>query len=106
MRYVVYGIMAVACYEILRALFLSKIRNMLYRSVRDYLEKNQIRLDTFKLMHKIVVKQDLLNDSDIHQAIIRYARQRDVKIQDVQYQVEEYIEEIVPFFNSRMQSRP
>ncbi|MDT8272551.1 MAG: 1-acyl-sn-glycerol-3-phosphate acyltransferase [Desulfomonilia bacterium] len=99
MRYVVYGIMAVACYEILRALFLSKIRNMLYRSVRDYLEKNQIRLDTFKLMHKIVVKQDLLNDSDIHQAIIRYARQRDVKIQDVQYQVEEYIEEIVPFFN-------
>ncbi|MGC9324866.1 MAG: 1-acyl-sn-glycerol-3-phosphate acyltransferase [Desulfomonilia bacterium] len=91
--------MAVLVYEVLRAIFLSRIRGRLYRSVRDYLEKNQIRLDAFKLMHKIVVKQDLLNDSEIHQTIIRYAREKDLKIQDVQDQVEEYIEEIVPFFN-------
>jgi glycerol-3-phosphate O-acyltransferase len=99
MRYVLYILAAVLIYEILRAAFLAWIRGRLYRSVREYLEKNDIRLDKYKLMHKIAVKQDLLNDSEIHQAIIEHAQEKNIKIQDVQDQVEEYIEEIVPFFN-------
>lgn len=99
MKYIFYALAAVLLYEILRAAFLSWIRGRLYRSVRDYLEKNDIRLDKYKLMHKIAVKQDLLNDSEIHQAIISHAQEKGMKIREVQDQVEEYIEEIVPFFN-------
>ncbi|MBN2298017.1 MAG: 1-acyl-sn-glycerol-3-phosphate acyltransferase [Deltaproteobacteria bacterium] len=99
MKYIFYALGVILLYEILRALVLGRIRGRLYRSVREYLEKNDIRLDKYKLMHKIAVKQDLLNDHDIHQAIIRHAQEKGIKIQEVQDQVEEYIEEIVPFFN-------
>ncbi|HPJ94987.1 MAG TPA: 1-acyl-sn-glycerol-3-phosphate acyltransferase, partial [Deltaproteobacteria bacterium] len=99
MKYIFYVLLAIVLYEILRAALLAWIRGRLYRSVRDYLEKNDIRLDKYKLMHKIAVKQDLLNDSEIHQAIIHHAQEKGMKIQEVQDQVEEYIEEIVPFFN-------
>jgi len=99
MKYIFYALAAILLYEILRAAFLAWIRGRLYRSVRDYLEKNDIRLDKYKLMHKIAIKQDLLNDGEIHQAIIRHAQEKGMKIQKVQDQVEEYIEEIVPFFN-------
>jgi len=99
MRYLFYVLAAILLYEVLRALVLGQIRGRLYRSVREYLEKNDIRLDKYKLMHKMAVKQDLLNDHDIHQAIIRHAREKGMKIQEVQDRVEDYIEEIVPFFN-------
>ncbi len=99
MKYIFFALAAVLLYEILRAVLLAWIRGRLYRSVRDYLEKNDIRLDKYKLMHKIAVKQDLLNDSEIHRAIIAHAQEKGLKIKNVQDQVEEYIEEIVPFFN-------
>ncbi len=89
----------VLLYEILRALVLTRIRAKLYRSVKEYLDHYSIRLDRFKLTHKMVIKQELLNDGEIHQGIISHAREKNMRIQQVQDQVEEYIEEIVPFFN-------
>jgi glycerol-3-phosphate O-acyltransferase len=86
-------------YEILRGLLLTRIRNRLYRSVKEYLMEHHIRLDRYKFMHKVVVKQELINDPEIHSGIIEHAKGKGMNIREVQDQVEEYIEEIVPFFN-------
>ncbi len=86
-------------YEIIRGLVVAKIREKLYRSVTEYIDQYKVRLDRFKLIHKLVVKQELLNNSEIHQAIIEHAEEKGIRIPQVQKQVEDYIEEIVPFFN-------
>ncbi|TAL36714.1 MAG: hypothetical protein EPN93_07780 [Spirochaetes bacterium] len=99
LHYLLYALGAVVAYEALRAFALSRLRGRLYRSVSAYMDQNRTRLDRNKFMHKIAVKQDLLNDHDIHEAIIDHAREKGLKIRDVQKQVGDYIEEIVPFFN-------
>ena len=98
-KYILAFLGIILAYEILRSLVLGRLKDRLYRSVKDYLEQNRTRLDKYKFMHKLVVKQELLNDREIHQMIIEHAREKGMKIRDVQNQVEEYIEEIVPFFN-------
>jgi len=45
------------------------------------------------------IKQELLDDNDLHQAAITYARNNGIRIQEAEDMVEEYIEEIVPFFS-------
>ncbi|HON79703.1 MAG TPA: 1-acyl-sn-glycerol-3-phosphate acyltransferase [Spirochaetota bacterium] len=97
--YILYGFGAILLYEIIRALIAHWIKKRLYGSVRDYLSDNRIRIDRYKFMHKIVVKEDLLNNPEVHRAVIAHALENKVRIQDVQEKVEEYIEEIVPFFN-------
>ena len=97
--YILVGLAALLAYESLRAIVLGAIRSRLYRSVREYLDDNRVRLDRYKFMQKIIVKHELMNDAAVHQGIIEHAREKGAKIQDVQDQVEGYIEEIVPFFN-------
>lgn len=86
-------------YEILRFIIKDKILNRLYRSVRKYISTYNIKLDKYKFMNKFIVKQELMNDEDIHNAILVHARENGLNIQDVDELVEQYIEEIVPFFN-------
>ncbi len=98
-QYILACLGIILAYEIVRALLLGRLKTSFYKSVKVYLEQNRTRLDKYKFIHKLVVKQELLNDREIHQMIIEHAREKGMKIQDVQSQVEEYIEEIVPFFN-------
>lgn len=86
-------------YEIIRFIIKDKIMKRLYRSVRQYITEYNIKLDKYKFMNKFIVKQELMNDDDIHNAILVHARENDMNIQEVDELVEEYIEEIVPFFN-------
>ncbi|MBN1534890.1 MAG: 1-acyl-sn-glycerol-3-phosphate acyltransferase [Spirochaetes bacterium] len=99
LKYILYALGIILVYEVLRGLLLTRIRNRLYRSVKEYLTEHHIRLDRYKFMHKVVVKQELMNDPEIHSGIIEHAAGKGVKIREVQDQVEDYIEEIVPFFN-------
>lgn len=98
-KYIMTALGVILLYEAARAIVLGAVRARLYRSVKEYLDEHRIRLDRYKFMHKVVVKQELLNDVEIHQGIIEHSREKNLKIKDVQNQVEEYIEEIVPFFN-------
>ena len=98
-NYLLIALGALVAYEALRAVVLGAVRNRLYRSVRDYLDDNRVRLDKYKFMQKVIIKHELMNDTDVHQGIIDHARENGIKIRDVQDQVEGYIEEIVPFFN-------
>jgi glycerol-3-phosphate O-acyltransferase len=95
--FIIIGIILV--YEILRFAIKDKILKRLYRSVRKYISEYHIKLDTYKFMNKFMVKQEIMNDDDIHNAILVHARENGLNIQDVDDLVEEYIEEIVPFFN-------
>ncbi len=97
--YILIGLGSLLAYEALRAVVLAAIRSRLYRSVREYLDDNRVRLDRYKFMQKVIIKHELMNDTEVHQGIIDHAREKDAKIRDVQDQVEGYIEEIVPFFN-------
>ncbi len=98
-RYILVAIGILLAYEIIRALILTKIRDKLYRSVKEYIEEYHVRIDRFKLIHKLVVKHELLNNGEIHAAILDHAREKDISIREVQDLVEEYIDEIVPVFN-------
>jgi glycerol-3-phosphate O-acyltransferase len=98
-KYLLVTLVIILVYEIIRALLISSLKVKFNRSVKDFIEKNRIRLDDYKFMHKVVVKHELLNDSEIHEAIIAHAKEKNLKIQEVEGQVEEYIDEIVPAFN-------
>lgn len=98
-KYIFIVIGLILIYEIIRALIKGKIIKRLNKSVRTFIESYNIKLDKYKFMSKIMVKQELMNDGEIHQAIIEYAEENGLRISDVQNEVEEYIEEIVPFFN-------
>ena len=89
----------IIAYEIIRAILITSLKGRFNKSVKDFIEKNRIRLDNYKFMHKVVVKHELLNDAEIHEAIIAHAREKDLRITQVEEQVEEYIDEIVPAFN-------
>ena len=95
--FIVIGI--ILAYEVLRFIIKDKILKRLNRSVRQYISAYNIKLDKYKFMNKFIVKQELMNDDDIHDAILVHAREKGINIQDVDELVEEYIEEIVPFFN-------
>jgi len=98
-KYIFIGIGIVLAYEILRFIIKDKILKRLNRSVRQYISAYNIKLDKYKFMNKFIVKQELMNDDEIHNAILVHAREKGINIQDVDELVEEYIEEIVPFFN-------
>ncbi len=99
MKYFLIIVATIIGYEIIRALFLGLIRKRLIRSTSRYIESNRIRLDRYKFMNRLMVKHELLNNPEVHQGIINHARDQGMPVQEVQEQVEEYIDEIVPFFN-------
>ena len=97
LTFIIIGIILV--YEILRFIIKDKILKRLYRSVRQYISEYNIKLDKYKFMNKFIVKQEIMNDDEIHNAILGHARENGLNIQEVDELVEQYIEEIVPFFN-------
>ncbi|MBW2638014.1 MAG: 1-acyl-sn-glycerol-3-phosphate acyltransferase [Deltaproteobacteria bacterium] len=98
-KYLFLGLGIILAYEIVRALLVSSLKGKLNRSVKDFIEKNRIRLDKYKFMHKVVVKHELMNDPDIHKEIISHAKEKNLTIYEVEGRVEGYIDEIVPAFN-------
>jgi glycerol-3-phosphate O-acyltransferase len=95
--FVILGLMIL--YEIIRGIVKSKIVLRLNKSAKRFIDRHDIKLEKYKFMNKFIVKQELMNDSEIHEAILLHAHENNLKIQDVEDLVEDYIEEIVPFFN-------
>ncbi|TFH39076.1 MAG: hypothetical protein E4G96_09565, partial [Chrysiogenales bacterium] len=70
-------------YETVRFIIKNKIIRRLNRSVRANIKQYDIKLDKYKFMNKFIVKQELMNDDDIHHAILHHARENGLDIQDV-----------------------
>ena len=98
-KYILLVIGSILLYELLRAIIKKKLSRKFSRSVKSFIERYNIKLDDFKFTHKFLIKQELLDDNDLHQAAIIYARNNGIRIQEAEDMVEEYIEEIVPFFS-------
>jgi len=64
--YILIGMGALLAYEAVRALVLGAVRSRLYRSVREYLDDNRVRLDRYKFMQKVIIKHELMNDPEVH----------------------------------------
>jgi glycerol-3-phosphate O-acyltransferase len=97
--YILAAIGLVLLYEVLRAFIKEQIVRHLSRSAIRYINENRIKLDRFKFMNKFIIKKELMNNIEIHEAMIEHARERGISIEDAENLVEDYIEEIVPFFN-------
>ncbi|MBP8177979.1 MAG: 1-acyl-sn-glycerol-3-phosphate acyltransferase [Spirochaetes bacterium] len=83
----------------IRAVVKEQIVLRVSRSALHYINENRIKLDRFKFMSKFIVKKDLMNDMDIHKAMLEHAKEKGIRIDAAEKLVEDYIEEIVPFFN-------
>lgn len=81
---------AIVLYEIARYLVLKTSREALRKRARAFAEQHGVRIDPFKFGGKALIREQLLNDRVIGQAMQTPAdRER----------VEEYIDEIVPAFS-------
>ncbi len=98
-QYLIAFIGAVILYEAVRAVIKNQIVRRISRSALHYINENRIKLDRFKFMNKFVVKKELMNDIEVHKAILEHAKEKGVRIEDAEQLAEDYIEEIVPFFN-------
>ncbi|MBN2079260.1 MAG: 1-acyl-sn-glycerol-3-phosphate acyltransferase [Spirochaetes bacterium] len=90
---------AIILYEIIRFVIKEKVMRRLYRSVRAQIKRYDIKLDKYKFMNKFIVKQEIMNDQEIRHAILNHASDNNLDFQEVDELVDQYIEEIVPFFN-------
>jgi len=104
-------IVALALYElVLRAWLLGKLRESLHRRSRRYAEKHDVRVDLFKYGGRLLVKEELLNDPVVNEAMRDAARggpsprpgqppREPRPPEEVRRDVEGYIDEIVPAFS-------
>ncbi len=89
---------AVAAYELARWLVLRWARASLQRRARRFAEHHNVRVDLFKFGGKLLVREELLNDLVVVQAMLA-AAQSGQRPTEVRRRVEEYIDEIVPSFS-------
>ena len=111
MRTIAAVLVALALYELLlRAWLLGKLRESLHRRSRRYAEKHDVRVDLFKYGGRLLVKEELLNDHVVNEAMREAARggpsarpgqppRAPRAPEDVRRDVETYIDESVPAFS-------
>lgn len=90
---------AIAAYELLRASLLRRVRLRLERSVSQYLNRHRVRLDRFKFLDKHYIREALLADPAVAGFAAERARIEGIPVTEAVLRVEEYVDEIVPFFN-------
>ncbi|RME04037.1 MAG: hypothetical protein D6805_04475 [Planctomycetota bacterium] len=86
-------------YEILRYRIRRRLARRFRSSVRSFLDRHNIDIEKSRFMAKQLVRLELLNDPQIHNAILQHAQEHNLPIDTVRDIVEDYIDEIVPSFN-------
>src|SRR5258706_5249714 len=89
---------AIPLYEVVRFRVLRSLRERMRKKARAYAEQHGVRVDLFKFGGKQLVREELLNDRVLLQAMAA-AVDKGEWPEDVRARVEEYIEEIVPAFS-------
>ena len=69
------------------------------RSGRRAVHQFRARLDRYKLVERDIIREQLLHDPEILAAIKRHAEEYEEAESQVRVRVNQYIDEIVPFFN-------
>lgn len=99
LTYLGIGLGSILVYEVVRLLVVKAIARRLRRSTKEFVERHSVRLDQYKLMNKAFIEAELLNDPDLNRRMVSWAETHGRTIQEVREEVEEWVDEIVPFFN-------
>ncbi len=75
--------------------FSRRARTAARRTIRQF----GARLDRYKLMNRRVIRGELLGDPAVAEALEHHCRARGLSQLEARVRVEQYVEEIVPFFN-------
>jgi glycerol-3-phosphate O-acyltransferase len=89
---------ALPLYELVRWRILRRLRESQRRKARGYAERHGVRVDLFKFGGKQLVREELLNDQVVLEAMAAAASAGE-RPTEVRERVEEYIDEIVPAFS-------
>jgi glycerol-3-phosphate O-acyltransferase len=90
---------AVLLYEALRSLLLGGWRRRQERRVDAFLRDHRIPADPFRHAHRVVVKEMVLSDPGLVEAMAERAREDGRPFAEVQGQVRGWLDEIVPQFS-------
>ncbi len=89
----------VLAYEVVRSTLVGSLRAAQERRVNRFLRQHEIPSDPFRYTHRVVVKELVLADPQLVQAIADRARADGVGVVQVRMRVEAWLDEIVPQFN-------
>ena len=68
-------------------------------SVTNFLRKNEVRFDQYKLTNKWIIKDQILHNRDVSQQILEKSHSEKIPYEEARERAEEYVDEIVPTFN-------
>jgi glycerol-3-phosphate O-acyltransferase len=89
----------VLAWEAARFAALRLLRRRWQRSIGEFLRKHKVELEHFRFIDRVWVRQTLLQDPEIDRLAAERAASQGVTVGEVRAQVEEYLDEIVPYFN-------
>jgi glycerol-3-phosphate O-acyltransferase len=90
---------AVLAYELVRSQVWGWLRRRQERRVDSFLSSHRIPTDPFRHTHRVVVKEMVLSDPSLVEAMAERAREEGKPFAEVQVQVRAWLDEIVPQFN-------
>ncbi len=90
---------ALVVYEILRWRLQGALRRRWQRSIGGFLKRHGVQLEHFRFIDRLWVRQTLMQDPELDAFAAEYAARRGVSMGEVRVQIEEYLDEIVPYFN-------
>jgi len=75
------------------------IQRRINRSVLRAVHQFRVRLDRYKLVRRRAVRDALLADAEVLEAIEQHVREQGSTLADGRARVERYVDEIIPYFN-------
>lgn len=99
LSYVATFVAAILVYELIRSWIKRRLRRRFERNLQTFLNNPDLYHQSFKFTNKLVIKNQLLADPEIHETMLRFAQREGVSLEDARRRVESYVEEMVPNFN-------
>ena len=86
-------------YEIVRWRLQVVLRRRWQRSIGGFLKRHGVQLEHFRFIDRIWVRQTLLQDPELDAFAAEHATATGASMGEVRSRIEEYLDEIVPYFN-------
>lgn len=93
-------IAGITVYEIVRKIVVGSLRRRIARAGEHYVTSRNIQLDRYKFAGRAYVKTEVLNDPELRKAIEASAASTGQSVDRVSRDVDAYLDEIVPQFNT------
>jgi glycerol-3-phosphate O-acyltransferase len=91
--------LAVAVYELLRFLFVRRVRRRMHQAAVRFVREHRIKLESARFIDRVWVREALAQDAQIQEAIVAAAKETGTPQILLRDKVDEYVNEIAPFFS-------